>query len=274
MPSPRRRRRTRREPWVNKSTLPFRFRSSIPDHCVINLTKFQKATVGFLGRIRLYQRPKLCAKLTNMSNSLLKPAIVLAKLAAIGGFLALIYGTYALRSEVLVLSEIRFSADDVRARNNLEQLEESFPTRVVEYETNLKQYELQKEHYNEMLDLYETNYDEYVKRIEDKYQLPALPRAPKKPQPPEVAKELYEINAAFRLEKHRYFADAISLNRIATVAAMTLVGSLIFLMMFDTESPRWHYIAALMISFVFLIGPAFQSILTGIIGVMAEPSLR
>lgn len=209
-----------------------------------------------------------------MSKSFMGGVIVLAKIAAIGGFLALIYGTYALRSEVLVLSEIRFSSDDVRARNNLADLEESFPIRVTEYDTNLKQYELQMDHYREMLELYETNYDEYVKRIEDKYQVPSLPRAPNKPQPPEVARELYEINAAFRSEKHRYFADAISLNRIATVAAMTLVGSLIFLMMFDTESPKWHYVAALMVSFVFLIGPAFQSILTGIIGVLAEPSVR
>lgn len=200
--------------------------------------------------------------------------IVAAKLGAIAGFLMLVLGTYLLRAEVLVLSEIRFSADNVRVANELERLEESFPRQVEDYEMSLKQHDLQMEHYRMMLDLYENDYDEYVKRIEDKYELPRRPSAPQKPRSPDVAKELFEINAEFRSEKYEYFQQAIWLNRMAMVAATLLVGSLVFLLMFDADSPRWIYLVALVVSFVFLIGPSFHSILTGLIGVMDPPSVR
>ena len=207
-------------------------------------------------------------------SKLMKSLVVVAKLGAIAGFLLLVFGTYTLRSKVLVLSEIRFSADNVRVENDLRQLEESFPNRLEEHAVSMQQYELRVEHYEEMLDLYKNDYDEYVKRIEDKYTVPQIPIAPNKPRSPEISKQLYEINADFRKEKHQYFAQAIWLNRIATGAAMTLVGCLIFLMMFDTDSPRWHYLVAVVISFVFLIGPSFHSIMTGLIGVLEAPSIR
>lgn len=203
-----------------------------------------------------------------------KSLIVIAKLGAIAGFLLLVFGTYTLRSKVLVLSEIRFSADNVRVENDIEQMQEAFPTRLEEYAASLKQYELQMEHYEEMLNLYQNDYDAYVQRLEDKYKVPRMPTAPNKPRSPEISRQLYEINADFRREKHDYFEEAIGLNRVATVAAMMLVGCLIFLMMFDSESPRWHYLVALVISFVFLIGPSFHSIMTGLIGILEAPSLR
>ena len=45
------------------------------------------------------------------------------------------------------------------------------------------------------------------------------------------------------------------------------------LLMFDVNGQRWHYLVALVISFVFLIGPAFHSIMTGIIGFLEEPGI-
>ena len=48
-------------------------------------------------------------------------------------------------------------------------LSESLPDRTKEYQNSLKQYEIQKKHYDEMLDLYESDYEEYVKRIKDKF---------------------------------------------------------------------------------------------------------
>lgn len=199
--------------------------------------------------------------------------IVLAKVFALIGFLCLVVCTYYLRSEVLALSAIGFSADELRAAHELEQIRESYPERKQQHEAAMKYYELQMEHYRKMLDLYQNDYEEYVKRIEDKYQLPHMPNAPSKPTPPELSEKLYEINTAFRVRKSRYFATTSRLNWLACTAALMLVGGLLYLLMFDTAAQRWHYLVALVISFVFLIGPAFHSILTGIIGFLEEPGI-
>lgn len=197
--------------------------------------------------------------------------ILFAKTTALLGFLALVVCTYYLRSEVLALSHIKFSADEVSAANELKQLRESYPDRVKQHEAAMKHYALQMEHYRKMLDLYQSDYEEYVKRIEEKYDLPPFPDAPTKPDPPEVGEQLHQIRHDFRARKDQYFATSCRLNWLACVAALMLVGGLLYLLMFDTSGQRWHYLVALVISFVFLIGPAFHSILTGIIGFLEEP---
>ena len=199
--------------------------------------------------------------------------IVVAKVMALFGFLGLVICTYYLRSEVLALSHIAFSADEVRAANDLKQVRESYPDRVKQYEAEAKYYELQQEHYRKMLDLYQDDSEEYLKRIEGEYQLPPLPRAPARPDSPEVAEELYEINTAFRIRKSQYFGSSSRLNWLACTAALMLVGGLLYLLMFDTTGQRWHYLVALTISFVFLIGPAFHSFITAIIGFLQEPGI-
>jgi hypothetical protein len=200
-----------------------------------------------------------------------KKPIIVAKVAALLGFLTLLLCTYYLRNEVLALSHIKFSADEVRAEHQLKQLRESYPDRVREYEAATKHYELQSEHYRKMLDLYHNNYDEYVKRIEDKYNPPPPPNPPVQPDAPEVSERLFQINTDFRTRKNQYFERSSRLNWVACMAALVLVGGLVFLLMFDTDGQRWHYLVALVVSFVFLIGPAFHSILTGIIGFLEEP---
>lgn len=200
-------------------------------------------------------------------------SIVVAKCLALIGFLSLVTCTYYIRSEVLALSHIKFSADEVRAAHDLEQLRESFPDRQKQYEAQLKHYELQLQHYRTMLDLYENDYEAYVQRIEDKFNPPALPHQPQPPQAPELAQQLYEINTQFRTRKNQYFATTSRLNWLACIAAQMLIGGLVYLLMFDTSQQRWHYLVAMVVSFVFLIGPAFHSILTGIIGFLREPSV-
>ena len=182
-------------------------------------------------------------------------SLKLAKFSAIIGFLGLVVCSYYLRGEALALSRIRFSADEVRLTHELQEMEESYPDRVEQYEVELRQYELNQAHYREMLELYQTDYDAYVKRIEDKYEPPQLPYRPSKPGPPEVSRKLYEINADFRKRKYAYFRTTSKLNWLACVTALMLSGGLLWLMMFDTSSPRWHYLVALVVSFVFLIGP-------------------
>jgi hypothetical protein len=58
---------------------------------------------------------------------------------------------------------------------------------------------------------------------------------------------------------------------VACLAAMSLVGGLLYLLMFDQEGKRIFYLAVLVLSFVFMIGPSFHSILSGIIGLMNAP---
>lgn len=208
------------------------------------------------------------ASSTRPSKSLLP-----AKIASIVGFLTLVASTYYLRGEVLALSQIRFSADEVRANYELQQMEESFPDMVAQHEAAMQQYEVQQEHYREMLELYRTDYDTYVQRLADEFQPPQMPYPPTKPRPPEVAQQLHEIDTAFRTRKNTYFETTSTLNWVAGAAALLLVGGLTWLLMFDTDSPRWHYLAALGLSFIFLIGPSFHSILTGIIGFMQNPGV-
>jgi hypothetical protein len=67
-----------------------------------------------------------------------------------------------------------------------------------------------------------------------------------------MMEKLYEINTAFRVRKSRYFATTSRLNWLACTAALMLVGGLLYLLMFDTTAQRWHYLVALVISFVVL----------------------
>jgi hypothetical protein len=197
----------------------------------------------------------------------------LAKIVAIVGFLVLVCTTYHLRHEVLVLSEIGFSADEARANYEVDQMRKDYPQELERYAVALKNHELQKKHYEEMLKLYQGDYESYVKRLKDEYRPPQLAERPQPPRPPEFRQRLVEIDAAFRSQKHHYFEVTSSLNWIAMAAALALVGGLLYLTMFDTANGRLMYILTLVLSFVFLIGPAFHSILSAIVGFLKAPGL-
>jgi len=196
-----------------------------------------------------------------------------AKLIGIGGFLVLLFSTYYLRSQVLKLNTIRFSAGNVKADESLKERKETYPVRVAEYEANMKHYEIEMTHYTEMLELFKTNYDEYVKRRKDHYAPPQMPSKPQRPRSLEVSDKLAEINAEFREQQYGYFHSTSNLNWVACVAALLLVGSLLYLLMFDTESKRIFYVIVLVLSFVFMIGPSFHSILSAIVGFLRPPGM-
>jgi hypothetical protein len=200
-------------------------------------------------------------------------SITFAKTIAVVGFLALLCTTYYLRHEVLVLSEIGFSADEARANYDVNQNRQDYPEALERHKVALKNYELQKEHYEEMLKLYQSDYNSYVKRLKDEYRPPQVPASPQPPRPPEYTQKLVEIDAAFRSQKHHYFEVTGSLNWIAMAAALALVGGLLYLIMFDTANGRLMYVLTLVLSFVFLIGPAFHSILSAIVGFLKAPGL-
>ena len=199
--------------------------------------------------------------------------IALAKAIAIVGFLTLLSTTYCLRHEVLLLNEIGFSADETRANYETEQLRKSFPDELEHHKVALANYELQKKHYEEMLKLYQSDYDSYAKRLKEEYRPPQMPARPLPPRSPGYTQKLSEINAAFRTQKHHYFELTSSLNWIAMAAALALVGGLLYLILFDTANGRLMYVFTLVLSFVFLIGPAFHSILSAIVGFLKAPGL-
>jgi len=200
-------------------------------------------------------------------------SIAWAKTIALVGFLTLLCTTYWLRHEVLRLSEIGFSADETRATYETEQLRKAFPEEQERHKVALKNHELQKKHYEEMLALYQTDYESYARRLKDEYRPPQMPARPQPPRAPEYTQKLSEINTAFRAQKHHYFALTGSLNWIAMGAAMALAGGLLYLLMFDTANGRLVYLFTLGLSFVFLIGPAFHSILSAIVGFLKAPGL-
>jgi hypothetical protein len=197
--------------------------------------------------------------------------LTIARLVTIAAFMVTLSATYYLRSEVLTLNKIRFSADNVRAEDALREMTESHPVRLAEYEIGTKHYELQMDHYSQMLDLYRTNYDEYVKRIKDKYVPPKLPWKPSKPTSPELSDQLGRINAEFRAQQYHYFDSTSRLNWVTCASALVLVGGLLFLTMFETGNQRFLYLVVLVLSFVFMIGPSFHSIMSAIVGLLSAP---
>ena len=167
-------------------------------------------------------------------------ALNVTKLITILAFMVTLSGTYYLRSEVLTLNKIRFSAYNIGADDKLRRMSESHPARMAEYEIQMQHYQLQMEHYNDMLGLYHEDYDAYVQRLEDKFQPPSLPRRPAEPQSPELSDKLGKINAEFTARQYDYFASTSRLNWITCVSALLLVGGLLFLTMFETGTQRLH----------------------------------
>lgn len=88
--------------------------------------------------------------------------IALAKFLAILGFLVLLSSSYYLRTEVLMLNRIRFSADEARADYELKRLQDSYPDRLERHQVDLKNYEIQKENYEKLHDLYQKDLVKYL----------------------------------------------------------------------------------------------------------------
>jgi hypothetical protein len=62
------------------------------------------------------------------------------------------------------------------------------------------------------------------------------------------------------------------LTWVACIGALALVGGLLYLLMFDVDGRRLYYVIVLLISFVFLIGPSFHTILSTIVGFLEMPT--
>ena len=201
----------------------------------------------------------------------MKRDIAIAKYTTIAAFLLLLFSTYYLRSQVLTLNTIRLSSNNIMAEEARKGMEASFPARQKEYELQMAHFEMESKHYEDMLDLYKTNYEEYVKRVGDKFTPPRMPRKPTPPVSPELSDELTKVGIEFRDQQYDYFNSTSKLNWIACIAAMSLVGGLLYLLMFDVNGKRIFYIVILVLSFIFMIGPSFHSIMSAIVGFLQAP---
>lgn len=197
--------------------------------------------------------------------------IVAAKLLVITGFLTLLVITYWLRSEVLGLSRIHFSADQKKVELQQQRTRESFPERQQQYDVAVKNYELQQKHYEKLMAVYLKDLDEYARLTRDKLEPPQLPLRPSPPSAPEVEDQFQAIQTQFVLRRYRYFVVSEYGNMIACFAAVLLVGGLLYLLMFDLTGNRLFYFMTLVLSFVFLIGPSLQSVMSAIVGLMHAP---
>jgi hypothetical protein len=200
-----------------------------------------------------------------------KKDIAIAKYTTISAFLVLLFSTYYLRSQVLKLNTIRLSSENIRMEEVRRETEESLPVRQKEYELRMTHYQTEKKHYEDMLDLYQTDYEEYVKRTKDKFAPPRMPRKPTKPVSPELSDKLVKVGVEFRDQQYHYFSSTSKLNWIACIAALSLVGGLLYLLMFDLEGKRIFYIIILVLSFIFMIGPSFHSIMSAVVGFLQAP---
>ncbi len=200
-------------------------------------------------------------------------ALALIKIVTVAAFMVTLWTTYHLRSEVLTLSRVRFSSESLRAEDALREMKASYPVRVAEYEIQMKNHELEMAHYQEMLALYHTNYHAYVTRLKDGYRPPQLPQKPQKPKSPELSDKLASINAEFRAQQLHYFDSSRLVNWVCCVSALVLVGGLLFLVMFETGNTRILYVVVLVLSFVFMIGPSFHSIMSAIVGFLKAPPI-
>ena len=198
-------------------------------------------------------------------------SIKIAKFITIISFLVLLFSTYFLRSKVLELNTIRMSSQNVMAEETEKNLNDSLPQRTKEYENKLKQYEIQKKHYDEMLDLYQSDYEEYVKRIKDKFVPPRMPPNPVKPLSPQISDEMQKISIEFRKKQSHYFESTSKMNWVSCVAALTLVGGLLYLLLFDLQGKRLFYMVLLVLSFIFMIGPSFHSLMSALAGFLQAP---
>ena len=203
----------------------------------------------------------------------MKKDIAIAKYTTIAAFLVLLFSTYYLRAQVLKLNTIRLSSENIRTEEVSRNIVESLPARQKEYELRMAHYQTEQKHYEDMLDLYKSDYEEYVKRIEDKFAPPRMPQKPTKPVSPEVSDQLTKVGVEFRDQQYHYFNSTSKLNWIACIAALSLVGGLLYLLMFDVEGKRIFYIIILVLSFVFMIGPSFHSIMSAVVGFLQAPQV-
>ena len=98
-----------------------------------------------------------------------------------------------------------------------------------------------------------------------------MPPNPVKPLSPEISDEMQKISIEFRKKQSHYFESTSKMNWVSCVAALTLVGGLLYLLLFDLQGKRLFYMVLLVLSFIFMIGPSFHSLMSALAGFLQAP---
>lgn len=186
------------------------------------------------------------------------------KTIALACFLVLVACTYTVRSRVVTLNEMRLSADQTRAEAGLEAF-------LAGSEARRAAYEAQRTAYERDMEWFTRDYEGFMDAQREQMMAPRAPRPPLPPLSPDAARTLAEANASFRAARREYFAFAFYVNIASGLAALGLVGSLVYLAMNDPAGGRWVYLGVLSVAFVFLIGPSFHTVLSSIVSAMNAP---
>ncbi len=199
--------------------------------------------------------------------------VVIAKYLAIFCFLVLLSLTYGNRAGVVRLNEIRSSGDAALSAYDLAHSDEIYDQKTEAYNVAIEFYDLQLDFYRRKMEEFRSDPDAFMASNQGSYNrpYPSPPYKPSKPLDLEVQRQLQDISLEFRQERHRYFSRLAQYNMISATAAILLGLSLLYLTMFDDSKGRLFYVAILVVALVFFIGPAFHSVLTGIVGGMRPP---
>jgi len=200
-------------------------------------------------------------------------AIAAAKLVLVLSTVGLLVISYGLRSRLLAMIWQSVSAQDIVATDQMRQYRESATDRETEYKARLAAFDAEMKVYLARIDLFVTDRDAYRRETQDgrALQAPMLPVKPRPPRSPAVQDQLAQANEVFRTEREAYFRIAPAMNILAACFAIGVVGSLLFLICFDPRNGRIGYILVLVLSFVFLIGPALYSLITASVYRMPPP---
>jgi hypothetical protein len=194
----------------------------------------------------------------------MQKAVTAAKVVAMLAMLCLLGTTYVLRSRILTLVSHLMAGQDIVANEQMDRFVAGEADREEEYDIALARHEVEMERYESELKLFQEDPEAYLERtFEGRPAIPPMiPEKPSPPRTPEVQRELAELNQAFRSARSSYFSLATGLNAFVGFCALSLVGSLLFLILFDAGASKVTYVVLLVLSFAFIIGPALHTALT------------
>jgi hypothetical protein len=205
--------------------------------------------------------------------------LVIPKITVVLSIVGLLATSYFLRWNVLTLINHSMAAAEIAADERAARFREGSQARSEAFAAELARYKLSMEKYlaaltatNKKVEQTPEEQRQAAYREQQQYQRETqVPPKPTLEQSPETRERIATISDQFRQDQVKFFTVATRLNWVVGVMVMLLVGSLLTLIMFDAGGPRVAYVAVLILSFVFFIGPALYSFLAAFAWRMEPP---
>lgn len=182
----------------------------------------------------------------------------------VSGFVILLFTVYILRAQVVEITAMKYRVEDESRKVSDRRYEENFELRKKDYELQKQAYQMRVAHYNKMVKRFQEDYDTY--RKERHPEAPIPPRLPEPPSNPEEQKKVRELTTEFIAHRFGFYTTLYILCFVNLLGAAMLVGGIVTLILFERPKGRLAWLGLLVLSFVFLIGPAFHTILSALVG--------